>query len=268
MSLILQELGIVVAMQQPNPNLVTAEFLKLSAIVPLDWQLAREPINNDNISELLFTNGVRIVAEPNRIMFGENIGDRDISTLTVATIAQKYSDIFKLAKYSAVGINIRSYSPQANLLAATQYINHQLLADGSWQNYGVAPVQAALNLVYSLEGRQLNLDIAAAGMQFAVGEATLKELQEITPVVLFSGNFRYNLITSEVGDNLAAVSQILRDWQTDLSAYCELITDRFLSPQTPTLSLPTSAGNEDGNLAAMEIPYAPNLHPAISFSAQ
>jgi hypothetical protein len=259
MSLILQELGIVVAMQQPNPNLVTAEFLKLSGIVPLDWQLAREPINNDNISQLLFTNGVRIVAEPNRIMFGENIGDRDISTLTVATIAQKYSDIFKLAKYSAISINIRSYSPQANILAATQYINHQLLAAGSWQNYGTTPVQAALNLVYSLEGRQLNLDIAAAGMQFAE--------QEIIPVILFSGNFSYNLTTSEVGDNLAAVSQILSDWQTDLSAYCELITDRFLSPRTPTLSLPTPAGNEDGNLAAMEIPYAPNLHPAISFSA-
>ena len=45
MSLILQELGIVVAMQQPNPNLVTAEFLKLSGIIPLDWQLATEPIN-------------------------------------------------------------------------------------------------------------------------------------------------------------------------------------------------------------------------------
>ena len=39
MSLILQELGIVVAMQQPNPNLVTAEFLKLSGIIPADWQL-------------------------------------------------------------------------------------------------------------------------------------------------------------------------------------------------------------------------------------
>jgi hypothetical protein len=66
MSLILQELGIVVAMQQPNPNLVTAEFLKLSGIIPTDWQLAREPLNNDKISPLLFTNGVRIDAEPNR----------------------------------------------------------------------------------------------------------------------------------------------------------------------------------------------------------
>ena len=81
MSLILQELGIVVAMQQPNPNLVTAEFLKLSGIIPTDWQLAQEPVNTERISQLLFTNSVRIVAEPNRIMFGENIGELDISTL-------------------------------------------------------------------------------------------------------------------------------------------------------------------------------------------
>lgn len=258
MSLILQELGIVVAMQQPNPNLVTAEFLKLSGIIPADWQLAQEPVNTERISQLLFTNSVSIVAEPNRIMFGENIGSRDISTLTVAQVAHKYTEIFKLAKYSAIGINIRSYSPQASIQSATQYINHQLLADGSWQNYGTTPVQAALNLVYTLQNRQLNLDIAAAGMQF--------EQAEITPVILFSGNFSYNLANSELGETAAAVGRILSNWQIDLSAYCELITDRFLSPGTPTLSVPTVVANDEDNLEPTEIPYAPNLYPTLSFS--
>jgi hypothetical protein len=256
MSLILQELGIVVAMQQPNPNLVTAEFLKLSGIIPSDWQLAREPINQNKISQLLFTNGVSIVAEPNRIMLGEIIGDRDINTLTVAAIAQKYLDIFKLAQYSAVGINIRSYSPQPNILAATQYINHQLLADGSWQNYGTAPVQAALNLIYTLADRQLDLEITAAGIQFAE--------QEVTPIVLFSGNFKYNLTASETSSNLAAVSQILSEWQADLSAYCELITDRFLNPQQPGLSVSKPAQIAHDDLSEFEIPYAPDLFPLIA----
>jgi hypothetical protein len=258
MSLILQELGIVVAMQQPNPNLVTAEFLKLSGIIPADWQLAQEPVNTDRISQLLFTNSVSIVAEPNRIMFGENIGDRDISTLTVAQVAHKYTEIFKLAKYSAIGINIRSYSPQASIQSATQYINHQLLADGSWQNYGTTPVQAALSLTYNLPNRQLNLDITAAGMQF--GQA------EITPVILFSGNFRYNLADAELGETAAAVGRVLTNWQTDLSAYCELITDRFLSPGTPTLSVPTVIAHDEDNLESETIPYAPNLYPTLSFS--
>jgi hypothetical protein len=257
MSLILQELGIVVAMQQPNPNLVTAEFLKLSGIISTDWQLAREPINNERVSQLLFTNGASIVAEPNRIMFGEIIGERDINTLTVATIAQKYLDIFKLAQYSAIGINIRSYSPQATSLAATQYINHQLLASGSWQNYGTAPVQAALKLFYTLAGRQLNLEVAAAGMQFAESE--------VTPVILFSGNFSYNLATPEPSNNLVAVSQVLSNWQTDLSAYCELITDRFLNPTKPTISVATAVGTDD-DLAGLEIPYASNLFPVVALT--
>lgn len=258
MSLILQELGIVIAMQQPNPNLVTAEFLKLSGIIPTDWQLAQEPVNTERISQLLFTNSVSIVAEPNRIMFGENIGSRDISTLTVAQVAHKYTEIFKLAKYAAIGINIRSYSPQASIQSAAQYINHQLLADGSWQNYGTTPVQAALSLTYTLPNRQLNLDIAAAGMQFVQAE--------ITPVILFSGNFSYNLANSELGETAAAVGRILTNWQIDLSAYCELITDRFLSPGTPTLSVPTVIANDEDNLEPAEIPYAPNLYPTLSFS--
>jgi hypothetical protein len=254
MSLILQELGIVVAMQQPNPSLVTADFLKLSGIIPADWQLAREPIDREHVSELLFTNGVRIVAEPNRISLGEPIGDRAIDSLTVARVAHNYTDIFKLAKYSAIGINIRSYSPQASIDTATNYINHQLLASGAWQNYGIAPVRASLSLAYTLSGRQLNLDIAAAGIQF--GEA------EITPVILFSGNFTYNLTNPDLGETSAAVGRILTNWQTDLSAYCELITDRFLNSESlPKLPISPSS-HEYPPANEGEIPYAPNLFPA------
>lgn len=254
MSLILQEVGIVVAMQQPNPNLVTAEFLKLSGIIPPDWQLARQPLNTDKISQLLFTNGVSINAEPNRIMFGETIGDKNINTLTIAQIAENYLNIFKLAQYQAIGINIRSYSPQVNSIAATQYINHQLLSDGSWQNYGTAPIQAALNILYTLKGRQLNLEIAAAGIQFSE--------QEITPVILFSGNFSYNLTASENSNNLGAADSILANWQTDLSAYCELITDRFLAPSSSPQKVPSvSIGHDD--LEGIEIVDAPNLYPLL-----
>jgi hypothetical protein len=218
MSLILQELGIVVVMQQPNPNLVTAEFLQLSGIIPQSWQLAQPPVNNEWLSQLFFTSGVSISAEPNQIMFSEIIGEKDISSLTIATVAQKYLDIFKLAKYQAIGINIRGYSPQTDSRTADQYISHHLLADGSWQNFGTAPMQASLNIIYSLADRQLNLNVTAAQIQFAE--------QEVKPIILFSGNFSYQLASE--GDTLSAISQILTNWQTDLAVYSELITERFL----------------------------------------
>jgi hypothetical protein len=253
--LILQELGIVVAMQQPNPNLVTVEFLKLSGIIPADWELARQPINNERISKLLFTNGISIVAEPNRIMFGEIILDKDLNTLTVATIAQKYLSIFKLAQYQAVGINIRGFCPQLDAPTATQYINHQLLSDGSWQNYGIAPIQAALNIVYTLEGRQLNLEVAAAQIQ--VSET------EVEPIILFSGNFGYNLAAPEDGNSLDTVSSILANWQMDLSAYYELIAKRFLTPK-PILTTPIATAVEPDEFEGIEVIDAPNLYPLIA----
>ncbi len=218
MSLILQELGIVVVMQQPNPNLVTAEFLQLSGIIPQDWQLARPPVNNEWLSQLFFTNGVSISAEPNQIMFSEIIGEKDIYSLSIATIAQKYLDIFKLAKYQAIGIHIRSYSPQSDSDAADQYISQHLLADGNWQNFGIAPIQASLNIIYSLADRHLNLTVAAAQIQVAE--------QEVKPIILFSGNFSYPLISE--GEPLSAIRQILTNWPNDLAVYSDLITERFL----------------------------------------
>ena len=186
-ALTLQELGIVVAMQQPHPHLITEEFLKLSGIVPDTWQLARPPILQQSSSQLLFTNGVKIITEPDRIMFGESMGEKALDTLSIATVAQSYLQTFKQSHCHAVGINIRSYSSQPSQIAATQYINHHLLADGSWQNYGNAPIQAALNVIYTLERRQLTLSINAAEIQFSEAE--------ITPIILFSGNFSYNLAT-------------------------------------------------------------------------
>jgi hypothetical protein len=257
MNLILQELGIVVAMQQPNPNIITVEFLKLSGIIPIEWQLAREPINTEYHSRLLFTNGVSIAAEPNRIMFGETIGDKDLNTLTIASIAQKYLNIFKLAQYQAVGINIRSHSLQPDPHAATQYINHQLLNDGSWQNYGTAPIQASLNVVYTLPGRQLNLEIAAAQIQLTE--------REITPIILFTGNFEYNLTTSETSKDLVAISQILGNWQTDLSTYHELISERFLNSTAATATVNITPIVED-EFDGVEIIDAPNIYPLIAFA--
>lgn len=258
-SLVLQELGIVVAMQQLNPTLITEEFLKLSGVIPTDWQLARQPIHNERVSQLFFTNEVSIVTESNRIIFGESIGSKQIDTLSIATVAQNYINVFKQANFQAVGINLRSYSHQPSQLAASEYINHQLLSKGSWQNYGTAPIQAALNVIYTLENRQLTLSVNAAEIQ--------ESEQSATPIILFSGNFNYNLSALNTRSNLAVVGGILADWQQDLSVYRELISERFLGgdqPEhdnsTPVQILEAAFVKENcsNNLDELEIGYVPD----------
>jgi hypothetical protein len=68
-TLSLQELAIVVSTPSQNPSVINLEFLKYSGIVPMEWELARAPINTNQVSQIVFANGVAIAAQPDRVMF-------------------------------------------------------------------------------------------------------------------------------------------------------------------------------------------------------
>ena len=95
----------------------------------------------------------------------------------------------------------------------------------------------------------------AAGIQFAE--------QEVTPVILFSGNFSYQLATPTAMGDLAAASQVLSKWHDDLTAYSELINERFLKSQPPTFDIPAATQIGQDDLAGLDIVYAPDIFPKI-----
>jgi hypothetical protein len=100
----------------------------------------------------------------------------------------------------------------------------------------------------------LNLEVAAAQLQLSESE--------IAPIILFSGNFSYNLNIPEIGNSLTAASRILANWQTDISAYYELITERFLNHKTSLNPLPTITTKND-DFDGIEIIDAPDIYPLV-----
>jgi hypothetical protein len=56
-----QEFGIIVAIKDNKPTVLNPDFLKYSGIVP-DSELARQPIFTQNLSQVVYTNGVSIIA--------------------------------------------------------------------------------------------------------------------------------------------------------------------------------------------------------------
>ncbi len=221
--LITQELAIVVAVKTQNPAILNEDFLKQSGIVPTDWKLARDPIYTDRVAQIVFENGFSIAAQPDRVMFLEAVGDKEISSISAGKVAQKYVETLKLADYQAVGINFRSYAAYETSAAASEYINTQLLAAGNWQKYGEVPVRASLNLVYDFTDRQLNLSINEASIQFPE--------QPLTSVVLFAANYSYDISKTEAEAKATAISKVIGNWQQDLSECTNLITERFLATQ-------------------------------------
>ncbi|WP_414529919.1 hypothetical protein [Nodularia chucula] len=224
-TLITQEFGIIIAAKNHKPTILNPDFLKYSGIVPAEWELARQPIYTPSVSQVAFTNGIAIVAEPTRIIFIEAIEDKTAKDITIADIAKKYVQTLPHVEYEAVGLNPRSYITfDQQQDTSHQYLSEKLLSPGDWQEIGTTPVRATLNLAYTLERCPFYLTIS---------EAALQNPDETSiPIVLFNGSFSYQIIGETVPERLINLHQIIDNWQADLLTYQDMIRSKFL-PQIP-----------------------------------
>lgn len=220
-SLVVQELVIVIAAKNLSPTILNLDFLKYSGIVPGDWELARAPIYTERVAQVIFTNGISIVAEPNRVMFLEMIEGKSFTSIEIPGIARKYVETLPNVEYQAMGLNPRGYVTFENQQdAARKYIGETLLSPGSWNEVGIAPMRATVNYAYTLERGNFNL---------SVSEASVRQPDEtMTTIVLFSGNFNYDTAGNTESEKLAFLGQALENCEADLETYIDIVNNKFL----------------------------------------
>jgi hypothetical protein len=217
----IQELAITLSAKTLNPTMLSQEFLQQTGIIPIDWELAKQPVLGTNMSQVTFQNGVSIVAQPRTITFMEAIGTKDTSELKIPMVARQYGERLPNAEYQVLSISPKTLIPfPVGDDAARQYITKNLLAPGPWQEFGKAPVQAGLNLLYQLDRCQFSLAINEAKIQMPD--------QSSIAALLFAGNFNYNLENSSSSERLQQLSQGINEWQSDLNAFQDIVHQRFL----------------------------------------
>ena len=118
----IQELALVIAVKNHDPLMVGEAFLKQTGIIPSEWELAQKPYLSPQATQLVFTNGMSIVAEPERVVFAQALADKEPSTIQIGEIASKSAAILKKADYQGIGINFRSFIPQSSHEAAQTYM--------------------------------------------------------------------------------------------------------------------------------------------------
>jgi hypothetical protein len=228
-----QELLIAIAVRQQNPSIVTADFLKYTGIVPSDWELARPPVLTNTAAQVVYQNGVSIVAEVNRVIFAEAIANKEASDVQIGAIAHKYIQTVKQVNYQGVGINLRGLAPyEPKNLSARNYTFSKLLQVGAWQDFGSAPAEASVRLVYKLDETRLYLDINEAQLQYP--DQTTK------PAILFSANFNRAITQEEPAAKLAAIGAEIDKWQTDVETLKELVNSKFLDNQSYSINTATT----------------------------
>ncbi|UKP00955.1 hypothetical protein [Nostoc sp. UHCC 0870] len=228
-----QELLIAIAVRQQNPSILTADFLKYTGIVPSDWELARPPVLTNTAAQVVYQNGVSIVAEVNRVVFAEAIANKEASDVQIGAIAHKYIQTVKQVDYQGVGINLRGLAPyEPKNLSARNFTFSNLLQPGAWQDFGSAPVEASMRLVYTLDETRLYLDINEAQLQYP--DQTTK------PAVLFSANFNRAINQEEPAARLAAIGAVIDKWQGDVETLKELVNSKFLNNQSYLINATTT----------------------------
>jgi hypothetical protein len=220
-SFITSELGIIIAVNDNKPTILNLDFLRYSGIVLNEWELARSPIHTNSFSQLIFANGINLIAEPNRVMFLEVIEGKEVGEIAVPSIARKYVEMLPNAEYQALGINPRGYCVFAQQQNAEKYLSETLLSPGSWQQVGNAPMRASLNLVYTLERCPFHLNINEAGLR--------NPDETITPIIMFNGSFSYEVNDSTAKERITHLDQVINNLQVDLSTFQEIISTKFLT---------------------------------------
>lgn len=219
----LQELAIVIAVKELDPTLLTPEFLNYSQIVPADWQVVGEPVRSFQGSQVTYSNGVSVIAQPQRVSFAELVVDKDSSSAEIPKLAAKFVEVLANLSYVGVGINLRGYVDfGSDARQARDFVFQNLLAPGAWQQMGIAPIQAGINLSYTFDERRLNLTI---------NEATLQAPENVMKaIVLFGGNFDYDIVgTIPPAAHTQRIKQIATNWERDFQLYQEVVGRFMLS---------------------------------------
>jgi hypothetical protein len=218
----LEEIAFIIAAQNLTPTMISQDFLKSSGIIPQDWELAQQPVLNPTVAQLNFTNGVNLLARPGTLTISESMGKKNLDELQGSAIATRYIEKLPHAEYLGFSLSPKILVPcSGDSDFARKYITRTLLAQGSWQGIGKAPLQGAINLIFELEKCQLSMSISEAKLQFPQ--------QTVTNALLFSGNFNYDLVKETSPAKLNKLVQGINFWRTDFQMFREITTQKFLA---------------------------------------
>ncbi|MFL0659476.1 hypothetical protein [Cylindrospermopsis raciborskii] len=216
----LQELAISINAKDLNPAVVNPDFLKYTGIIPSEWELAKQPVYNNGVLQILFNTGLGIFVHPNGVTMVENLSQKPQEEIEVSNITHKLVEKLSQVEYKQVGINPRGFVLFNSEADAYKYIHSRLLAPGPWQEFGGKRVGASLQLSYPLERGVLNLSINQATVQFP---------DKVVGAILFSGNFNYPLLGNSPSQKIQDLQQIVANWHDSFNIFEQLLIEKFLN---------------------------------------
>ncbi|MEH1892183.1 MAG: hypothetical protein V7K92_22935 [Nostoc sp.] len=215
-----RDFSLVVMADKQNPSILNPDFLKYNQIVPPDWELAMPPICTPPVSQVVFKNGVNIVAQSDRLTFWEVL-DADNLVFEIPEIVCKYIDIVPYVDYRAVGININAHIIKEEKEDNQDTVLAKLIASGKWKQFQGKSPNTVVQFTYPLDNGSFTISIQ---------EVVISKIQnnELVPVINFSANFHRDLIKTNYLERVSYLKNIIQSWKTDFDIFIFFVEEAFL----------------------------------------
>ncbi|VVM08201.1 hypothetical protein [Methylacidimicrobium tartarophylax] len=205
---------VLVASAGLSPGIINGDFLKKQQVIPNEWEIALpSPMSAPTASSVSFRSGVSILALPDRLQVSDRLPAGDPAHSAVAQIAKGLVGVFPHARYSAVGINFRTF---VELSDGVGFLRRRFIKEGAWLEEKKQLCGAGVRFCYSLDGARMNL-------QLDDGELT-KEGGEKVNGIAISCNFHSNIKAYPARDRVdEIIGQFETSWKFYLDTRAELL---------------------------------------------
>ena len=226
----LQELNFTLFTEKFNLAILNLNALQRVGAIKPNWQLAEEPIFQNNGIKLVFTNKVRIIAQPDRLIFAETVGNKRLQDTRLAETVINHVQGFPEIKYLALSLNPGGYASFPTSSEASKYLSEGLLASTPWGNFQGQPINAVgLKLAYVYKSGNFYLDINQANLDISGREI---------PAVWFAGSFNYQLLGNNSEKKLINLNNLLQNWRVDIENYQNYVNNELLAVSViPSMSV-------------------------------
>lgn len=223
----IQELSITLFTQDLEPETIHPAVLQYLGIIPAQWELIKKPIYGDREVQLVFTNQVRLIVQPNQIIFAETIGQKKLHDVQITHIANAYLQTFSSVDYQAISIKPNGYVPFNSEGEADAYMSDNFAPSRPWKTFADNSINAVgLKLAYPYKSGNFYLDIDRASLE--IGGL-------VTPAIWFAGNFNYSLDSNSKIERLEQLKQLIQTWRIDVELFVYFINKKFLgSTKSPS----------------------------------
>lgn len=215
-----RDFSIVVVAENQNPSILNPDFLKYNQIVPPEWELAMPPICTPAVSQVVFKNGVNVVAQSDRVSFWEAL-DTEHLDFKVPEISCKYIDVVPSVDYRAVGININAHLIIENKEDNQDIILDKLIASGKWKSFQGKSPNAVVQFNYKLEND--------TNLMIAIQEVVIQNNNsDLVNIINFSANFNRELTNGTVPERISYMKNIIQSWKNDFDNFISFVEETFL----------------------------------------